>query len=742
MANSTSRHNVQKATLRGSLILSLIAALPALSYAETKAATEEVKPNFITFTVGGSAVDGNKSTFQSRQQMKDGLYGGIESLHFETPMGEGMEFTLDGRSIFDNKDYQIQLGLKKKDLFTFKVGFEQYRKWYDGASQEFPFNGRYFVPRLDTYAVDRSKFVADFTLEIPDLPKLQVKYTHAERSGTKPSTINADTNLTAKADGTQVFNNSPVTNNMAARYFVPTDYGLDETRDTIELKGTYEIESSKTGLEAGVVVDRSKINNSFYFNRRPFEAASRKVTQKYNNTNDLFAAHGTVEQRLGDGLRLTTSSMWTTLDGKLSGSRIYGQTYDPVFDANYQGVQNRDHGFFNQIGTTRLEQFVGTFNLLYNPIKSVAIVPAIRFERTWKKGFDSLIDTNAGGTPLKVTQAPYSYTSGQDYSSVTGSLDTRYNGIKDWLFYAEGLYTAGEGNIRDDSTPRATGQTGPNVEEVEVTTIKLVAGVNWQVINSLKLAVQGYHKFNRNVYVDAVKTEYRVNDINARATWRILPNLTSISRFDYQQTAHFNKEYPNGANFNSTNHDRYIFSQSISFQPINRLALQGTVNYSKDKMEAIVDGELFTIAKVNPADGKTVTTGKVDANGAPVLDPKTGKQVQVPVLVTEPMARIYAPEMNYWTLSGTAVYAVSDDTDLSMTYSAYISDNYHDNSIVSLPLGNNQEEQSLVTTITKSFTPNLILTLEYGIYGYRDQMTGGHTDYLAHVVSSKLQYRF
>ena len=130
--------------------------------------------------------------------------------------------------------------------------------------------------------------------------------------------------------------------------------------------------------------------------------------------------------------------MFTTLESDLGGSRIYGQSYDPIFDPIYARRQQRDEGFLDLMGGSQLDQHVVTFNLAWRPTKDWTIIPSFRYEHNNLDSFSEAIETNVASTGAAVTTAPVTAESQRDYDSVTESIEARYTGVKQWTFYAKG----------------------------------------------------------------------------------------------------------------------------------------------------------------------------------------------------------------------------------------------------------------------------------------------------------------
>ena len=83
---------------------------------------------------------------------------------------------------------------------------------------------------------------------------------------------------------------------------------------------------------------------------------------------------------------------------------------------------------------------------------------------------------------------------------------------------------------------------------------------------------------------------YDTNDANIRVTWRAMPNLTSVTRYDYQHTDYENRAYYNGyvlsdvtSNIESAEITRHIFSESVTWNVNDQLYVQGGLHWINSK---------------------------------------------------------------------------------------------------------------------------------------------------------------
>jgi hypothetical protein len=282
------------------------------------------------------------------------------------------------------------------------------------------------------------------------------------------------------------------------------------------------------------------------------------------------------------------------------------------------------------------------------------------------------------------------------------------------------LYSYGEGSLEEEQF-NVAGPTPSLLLERETDykqeRTQLRGGAHWLAAQNLRLSFGASHRYNRSTH-DHIRAaggitggdrfpayislqEFRVNDATTRVTWRIRPNLTSITRYDYQ-IAKTHTRAASGLEVRSGRRERQILTQSISWQPLARLSLQAGFSFVNDSLRT-----------------------------PPNIDPSTAaSQIVVP------------DRLHYKSFNLTAFYAINDTSDLLVVYNGYFNDNRYDNSAVGLPLGGNAEENSLLTTYTKRFGDSIVWTLQYGLYTYRNGLLGYNADFTGHVVSSRILYRF
>ncbi|MBI2950162.1 MAG: hypothetical protein HYY23_21210 [Verrucomicrobia bacterium] len=674
---------------------------PALEKKSDDSTTEY--RNWFDVSVGGVLLQGDKAAYQRRYRLPGSAFGGVESFHYEQDVGKKGLFSIDGRGIFDTDDYALKLELSNPDIGYLRAGYKEFRSWYDGSGGYFPRNGQWFSLSDEELSLDRGEAWFEGGLTLPDRPELTFRYSHQFRDGRKDSTIWGDSNLTG---------------GFGARGIVPAFRDMDEERDIFAADVKHKL--GNTDLGVGLRYEFSKNDNSLNIRRRPNEpAADRVLTQREGVDTDMFNAHAFTETRLNEKVLVTTGYSFTTLDTDISGSRIYGADYDPIYDPLFARRQQRDEGFFGLTGGAQIKQHVGNFNLMLTPWSGWAIVPSLRVERQDQSGVAEFVETNVGAGPAFAAAAEDLLNLRErGFLDVSQSLEARYAGITNWTFYARAELLEGEGDLMERELEATTGVVDL-VRDTDSTrfTQKYVAGANWYPHRRLNLGAQYYHKIRENSYDHVADTtsnvppssnrypaffrdqNFETDDANVRVTLRPLDSVTLISRYDFQlSTIETIGDYLDPVR--SAEARSHILSQSMTWTPLARLFLQGSLNYVWDKTES------------------------------PTAQSVPGTNLVLNV------------DNSYWNASATAGYALTDKTDLQAQYFYYRADNFEDNSQFSQPYGVGAEEHGVTAAIIHRIRKNLVSTVKYGYFRNEDETSGGHNNYEAHLVYSSLRYSF
>jgi hypothetical protein len=656
----------------------------AAAAAETE--EDEEITNWADLTVGGVAIDGNDAAFQRRAGQNGDFYGGIGSGRWEKEIDD-MTLLIEGHALFGNEDYDISMRLDKADIGYVKGGFNQFRTWYDGSGGFVPGVPGAWIPLYDDdLSVDRGKVWFEAGLRMEDIPEITFGYSHEWRDGTKDSTIWGQSDLIPIGYG-----------------IVPTFYNIDETRDIFTLDLAHTL--GKTDLGLGLRYDHVSNENSRVMNNRPgaaIAADDRTVTQTDVYDSDLFGAHIFSETRFNDKMLMSFGYSFTTMDTDTNGSSR------TVVDRDGTPGPTLDHAFSTLTGGGQLSMNVANANFWWNPIADLVVVPSFRAE--WEDQDAIAFFLDDGGVDQRNS-------SDSDLDKFTEQIEVRYTGLDNLVLYSSVEATQADGSIlyRDinDATRRQTS---------DISQEKYVLGANWYPRKGLSVATQYYHRdfdedfdnvftpdsFGGNSFDAIIKSHASsTDDVNLRVTWRALPNLTLVSRYDYQQSTVENQGIDDAglplATVDSADITRNVFSQSATWLPIEQAYVQGTVSYV-------------------------------------LAETDTPSEIYAPF-------RLADSANDYVTATFTVGYALDKKTDLQASYSYYYSNNYavtYESPGVpgSVPFGSDAEEHLFSLSLNRRISPSMLWNVGYGFYTSNDGASGGYNDFDAHMVSTGLQVRF
>ena len=692
-APATAGTNAPPATAGTTNAPPVASAPPVLTPEQMFEGGKEPYNNWVQVGVGGFITSGNDASFQQQHQTSTGAFGGIEGLHYQGDISKGTTFTIDGRSIFDNHDYDLTLGVAREKLGYVKFSFNEFRTWSDADGGFFPPTGSYYSLSPDAFTLDRGTINFEAGLALENAPKVTFKYTHTYREGDKGST---DWGATHPDLTTLV------------RGLSPSSYHIDETSDAFQLDATHHIKATDFGL--GVRYEFGKLDDSLKIDQFPGEPIEQKITDKQGTTYDLFNVHAFSETWLKKDMMFSAGFSFSDLDNDFTGSRIYGSD----FDVNYVPAAQNGVGYYGLNGGSHLQEYVGDLNFFYKPTPFLTIVPSLRvMQENW--------NTSTSGFETLGTFAPTPFNANADRGvlDVRERLDVRYTAITNWVLYARGEWTEGQGNLNQNGgLPPVNGIGLPPVDnQTDDGRLfqKYSAGARWYLSRNVNIDAGGYYKLNAYDYtlnVDStpnnsanrypgylVLQNFDTYDGNVRLTLRPWPNFTMVSRYEYQYSSiHTKPDAISGLDeVQSSSMTSHILAEDISWTPWSRLFLQAGFNYviSEDKTPA-----------------SDVTQAILNAQN------------------------------NYWTLNFNSGFVVDDKTDLKLGYFYYRADDYQDNSLFGVPYGAGGQEQAVTATLIRRLSQRVRLTLRYGFFHYTDDTYGGNRDFDSHLVYSSLQYRF
>lgn len=685
----------------GAAALALPAAAPAA----------KTHYNHVDFSLGRAWQTGDRAGFQREHQLRKDGYIGVEDLFYSTELNATTTLTLRGRAQPGNHDWLFDLAITREDTGYLKLGYKGYRVWSDGTGGYHP--GTNFSRRLfaEDLRLDRGNLWFEAGYVPAEKLNFVLRYDLFTREGRKDSTIWGETALAVAAP--------------LQRGLLPSHHRIDEKRHVAS--ATLSKREAGAKWELGVRADQGDYTNRHNLHRRAGEAGlDRKITHKEGRDYDLFMVRGSYVSKVHEKLTVTTAVARTRIDTTLSGTRIYGMDYDPVYDPLYANRQFRDAGFLDLRGETEMKQTVGTISALYQPTKHWSVVPSFRFEKIDWLSVARYMETYVTAARL-ATQTPGGTDADRGWKNISESIEFRYRGFKNVTLDFTAEWMQAEGDLTEQKTDRpgtpAALVTIDRESQFDRASQKYAATANWYFRPGATLAVQLYHKARQNDYRSTrdstaavtaaglpspdrypayiANQDFETDDFNVRLSWRVSPRLRSITRYDYQQSTIMTQDI--GGTFGeSAKMDSHILSQTLSFNPLNRWFVQTTVNRVRDEL----------------------TTPAVTATGAAAN-------------------RVTASHANYWNWNLGTGYALDEGSDLYLDYSLYrVFDSYFDNSAFSVAHGSKARTQQLGVTWFRKFDERTALTVRYAYAENKDPAVGTLNDYEAHLVYAKIQYRF
>lgn len=663
--------------------------LPAALLAQEKITTEGT----LSVAAGGALLDGDRPAYQRiLQQKKDG-FGGIEEFKLTREDKDSvLKFT--ATALLAEGEYKLGVRYTKTDRFYFDAGYERFRVYYDGSAGVFRPTGTSFVMFDEDLSLIRSKLWAEVGAYTANKTLIRLRYQRSERNGTKDSTFWADTNLVGA---------------YTSRANVPSFYDLDEVTNTVTLDvGNEEKEEVKWNV--GGRYTETKINDKRWSRRRPFETADRQVTTKDQSSNDIFAVHGFYLRKVNEKLTVSAGALRTDLDSTIRGSRIYGQSFDPVYDPAYVRRQQRDEGYYDLHGEAEIKQTILNANLVYVPKQHWLIRPSVRFENRHIESVAEFMETNIGASPafaaiLEEAEGEQK----QKWDEFAEAVEVRYTGKPNWTYSAKAEWVQADGNHEEERILHGPVISVDRDVDNKRTSQKYSFSANWYMRPGLTLAAQYYFKGSVNDYQHLrdntpnvgsntypsylTDQDFETNDYNLRMTWKPVNGLNLVTRYDNQQSKIISQA-PALQKVQSSKVTSHIISQSATWSPTGRLYVTGNVNVTYDQME------------------------------------------------TPAIAFVQHADNNYVNASLGGGYAVGKNDDLYLDYSWFRANNFIDRSAVTLPYGVSQKTRAGYLTWVRRASENLVYTVKYGYVTNRDETWVGQNNFDAHVIYGRVQYKF
>ncbi len=626
-------------------------------------------------------VSGDEKQFRQDQWIKNGWVGGVDEATLHQSLGKDAYLDFQGRGIYDQHDYKLQLEIVKPDLGFVRAGFTEWRKYYDDTGGFFgPFTPPSFSLNRNL-SLDNEDIFVDVGLTLPNMPKIVLGYERQSRNGDQ-----------------SLLEWGSVTQGTDTRKIFPSYQSVDETVNIFKVSVEHDIGKVHVGDQfryEHYSDDTKKFDTSLNLNT----AASKAVTIHEDYRHDSFYNTFLMYSQVNEKIYWSLGYMFNTLDGDNS---LQVATPPPLgpFDKNWmtQGVN---------VGS---DSNVIDLNAVFGPFAGLSFYTSLQVEVTDSSGStDALLTEGVSPTTTNLIHTSNNMDSFQE------TLGLRYTKIAYTTLYAEGKWTQQDIDLDERETVDGT-STDPGAftreTKTDVSRQDYSVGFNTAPIRRLTLAGRYRHSIYDNGYDNQVDTEpgypafitgqdFTTDEVMGRLNVR--PCSRFSLAFTYQlvateiQTAQHGVPLlvPRGSK-QTCNYDSSIYSVSATVTPITRLYLTGLFSYQ--------DARTSTFDNKNPA-----------------VVPYKG---------------------TVYSIITTAGYALDKKTDITLEYLYERADDFQNNSADGLPLGLQNQRTGVLVGLQRRINDHFIARLRYGYYENNESSNGGINNYRANLVSAACTARF
>ena len=722
-------------------------ALLALSGSLGAAETDELptfNENYIKVSGTIPSFNGNGAASQRRTQYSHDGAGGIEDFNYTAEVAKDVTSQVAGHLLPGAGDYLAEFKLTKNEVGSLEVGYKRFRTFYDGAGGFFPTNNAWIPLYPRANYVDRAKFVVEGTVELPNAPVFNFRYTNELRNGTKDSTIWGDSDFTGIPIyyGTGAVN--PVT---ATRKILPAYIQLNERQQEWELSVSHTVANTTASFSLiGTQIDNldSRTVDRYTGELRPYPFPTSTTPQllpnQYNSNpnkgmdiqgfkESALAYLGKVETKLSDAATFYADASYRHATGSTIGSRLISASI-----ATGTGVQNLVAGYatgqrppysYTNAGTLKTDTLTGVIGLRTTPAPDLQVDVALRGEQ-YKVTADSVANYVASQVVLATGAVTPLLVTGPNNLRInekpwTPSIDVNYTGLPNTALYVSWDYRS----LKQDeltnytaftvntSTGALTGPLSASADNIKEHHTNLKLGANWSPSALFSLRPEFFTKDHENRFdgygVSAGNYYYLNYDIyGARisAIVRPLATLKFNTRYVVQRgKADVAEQMParpfTNDKSNSNDSRRYELSETIDWTPSKSLYMQGTAKVVYD----------------------TIVTS-------------------YPYVTGLAQTVLHNSDNNYWNGSVLAGFVIDKETDAQIQSTYYRANNYNRAfAATMMPMGVGEKESTVTLGLKRKFSDRLVGTAKIGYINSTSETTGGNTDFKGPVGYLALEYR-
>ena len=632
------------------------------------------------------SVDGNAGRFREIEGMNDGLAGGLGHFGHREQLSTRDTLDIEGHALFGEENYRLTVALERRDLGFIRAGFESWREYYDDVGGYAPLLGTNTFRLNRDLHLDVGRLWLDFGLTPAENLEVILGYEYQFKSGEKST-------LQWGAVGSQ----PPFAFGSDAKYVYPASKAIEEHAHILKLDLRYDM--SGWEFADSVRVEFYKLTasrqNVLWDSFGPVPNTVVLVDERYEHVNGANTL--TVTKALQDWLTVSSGYLYSRLEGNGSfGMSTVDGAGNPAFGEQWQA---------GRIDMKRESQVVSLAGVV-GPWSSLVLALGAQGEWTQQEsvGNEDLQFGNPGPPPLLFPDA----------SPITGNLDSRSareNAVLRWSGIPYSVFSL-EARLRQEDLGRFEERPAGNdpfTRDTDAIIITQEYRVGFTTSPWAKWSFGGgarhrdksadydhevFHPLGYLYPGFILWRDVEENQLDARLTYR--PSGWFQTSFDYRwlqadydsATAVVPLVPGSGGAIEAARNQAHVYSLNAVVTPLPQLHVSAGLVYS--------DSELTTAQ-----------------NGADYLAPWKG---------------------DIYSVISAVSFAVTTNLTLRGSYSFTQSDYGQGNRQTGLPAGIDYDRHAVQIAAGRSFPGNIVASVGYGFYQYREPTLGGAADYRAHAI--------
>ncbi len=650
------------------------------------------------------AVQGDKSKFREIEGMKEGFGGGLEHFSMQEQLGPDKTFSVEGRALFPDNDFQIKLALRKADVGFVRGGFEQWRRYYDDSGGYYrPFAVPSFNLNRDLH-LDIGRAWIDFGLTLPDWPQIVVGYEYQFKEGSKSmlewGPVGGETN----AFGRNIY---------------PSAKDIDEQVHIVKFDLSHEFSGWRVEDSARVEFYRQKTQQGdardFINSGGPdVFVQTREGASHVQGMNTVR-----VERQITD---------WWFLSGGYLYSRFEGDASFSQETLNAAGVPTLGQFWSSDVIVLKREAHDFSLASLLQPVEGLSASLGVQAEWQRQHGAGKIrLDPEPidPAVPASFVLNPATIQSDLDERKVMENAGLRFTKIPFTILFGEARFEQedigqieqddiitkpAQGFLRDTDArnDRREGRLGFNTSPWRWLTFSAHYKnrlsetdydhrVDFTILDATNHVFgpnPGYSAFIRHRKIDTDEVEAKL--VLRPANWLRTTLTYQLVATDYSTTTDPVPGSSVPESLLAGNDDAHVYGLGLTLTPFQRFYFSGTFTYSESR---IVSG----------------------LHAEPSVVPYKG---------------------HVYGVIASANFSLNQKTDLHWAYSFSQAEYGQNNFADGLPLGLTYSRHGLMAGVSRRLTSYLTSTIRYGFYRYSEPSTGGSNDYTAHGVFATLMVKW